>query len=139
MMKRLIPLLLAAAPVWACEGLQVSGAWIREAPPGAEVMAGYVTLRNPGAKLQTVCHLDSPDFGAIEMHQTIVENGLSKMLALDELEVPARGEARLVPGGLHLMLFRPQRTLKSGDKVQLNFHCGGKQPLSAVFPVQSTP
>jgi copper(I)-binding protein len=36
-----------------------------------------------------------------------------------ELRVPAKGKVELKPGGLHLMMFRPQRTLAEGDAVEV--------------------
>jgi copper(I)-binding protein len=140
-MKALVALAaLLALPAWAgCEGLQVSDAWVREAPPGARMMAGYVTVKNTGTQPQGVVSVDSPDFDAVEMHKTVTENGISKMLALDGVDVPAGGEARFEPGGMHLMLFAPKRVLKAGDKLQMDFHCSKNQSLKTEFVVKGAP
>ena len=130
-------LLLAAAPAWACTGLKVTEAWVREAPPGAPMLAGYAKLANPTKKSMTVFLVDSPDFGEVAMHQTMVMDGMSHMHGVEELEIPAKKSKRFAPGGLHLMLMQPKKPLKAGDKVTINFHCGPEAPVSVVFPVKS--
>jgi copper(I)-binding protein len=140
-LKRWAILLAAmfALPSWAaCDGLQASEAWVREAPPGTTMMAGYVTLKNAGAKLQTLRKITSADFGMVEMHKTVTENGVSKMFGLDKLAVPAHGETRFEPGGMHLMLMEPKRALKAGDKIEMKIFCG-KRALKVEFPVKTAP
>ncbi len=133
-------LLFSALPVWAgCEGLQVENAWVRAAPPGATMMAGYATVKNAGSKLRTLRDISSKDFNAIEIHKTVVENGVSKMIYLETVEIAAGGDARFEPGGMHLMLFNPKRLLKAGDTLQLAFACGGKKRLKADFAVKDAP
>jgi copper(I)-binding protein len=115
--------------------LVAADAWIREAPPGAAAMAGYATLRN-GTREALRCDAASgPDFGAVELHRTVVENGMSRMERGQVVELAAGGEARLEPGGLHLMLFRPQRELRAGTRTRLTLQCGSRS-VSAEFEVR---
>lgn len=132
---------LTAFPAWAngCEGLQVSDAWVRTAPPGATVMGGYATLKNVGTQKRVVKDVSSKDFDAIEIHKTVLENGVSKMLLVETVELAVKGEARFERGGMHLMLFEPKRALKAGDTLQLAFSCGGKKRLKAQFTVKDAP
>jgi copper(I)-binding protein len=122
----------------ACDGLRASEAWVREAPPGAEMMAGYITLKNTGTRIQTLRAITSADFEMVEMHQTVTENGVSKMFGIDQVSVPAHGETRFEPGGMHLMLMQPARALKAGDKVTMKLYCG-KRSLKVEFPVKTAP
>ena len=132
--------MLCTLPVWAgCEGLQVTDAWIRSAPPGAEMMAGYATVKNTGGKARTIRDVRSTDFDSIGMHETVIEDGMSKMRMLDTVSIPAGGQRRFEPGGLHLMLFSPKREFKAGDTLRLTFSCGGKKTLTADFPVRDAP
>jgi copper(I)-binding protein len=43
------------------------------------------------------------------------------MRSLDELRVGAGESVALAPGGLHLMLMRPKRTLRAGDAAEVEF------------------
>ena len=142
-MKPLLLILaaLTAMPAWAvgCDGLQISDAWVRTAPPGATVMAGYATVKNVGAQKRTIRDVAGKDFGAIEIHKTLLEGGISKMQLVETVDVAPKGEARFERGGMHLMLFEPKRSLKAGDTLQLSFTCGGKKRLKADFLVKDAP
>ncbi|MES2491127.1 MAG: copper chaperone PCu(A)C [Pseudomonadota bacterium] len=142
-MKSLLLILaaLTAMPTWAagCDGLQISDAWVRTAPPGATVMAGYATVKNVGTQKRTIRDVSSKDFAAIETHKTLLEGGVSKMLLVETIDVAPKSEARFEPGGMHLMLFEPKRSLKAGDTLQLSFSCGGKKRLKAKFLVKDAP
>lgn len=140
-----LTVLLAAAALslaqaaWACAGIEASDAWLREAPPGATMMAGYVTLTNHGDHPRAVRAVRSPDFGTVEIHRTTIENGEAHMEALERLPIPAHGAAKLQPGGAHLMLFEPTRPLKAGDSVTLNLYCGRQKPMAVPFTVRAVP
>ena len=129
---------LTAFPALACPGVDITDGWIREAPPGAKVMAGYVQLHNQTTKTHTITQIRSKNFGAIEIHQTVMEDGESRMLSLDTLAIPPKAQIRLAPGGIHLMLFRPRQTQPHvGDTVVLEFRCG-KGKISKI-PFQVNP
>lgn len=117
-------LMIVSLPAAACPGLELADGWIREAPPGAVVMAAYARLRNTGTAALAVDKVRSPAFGAVELHRTVVENGVSRMLRGHDLRLAPGAGAVLEPGGWHLMLFRPVRPLKSGDQVTLTLDCG---------------
>lgn len=117
-------------------GLAAEDAWIRAAPPGVNVMAGYATLRNGGDQPARCDGVSGPDFSAAEIHRTVVEDGESRMLRDQVLEVPPGKEAAFAPGSFHLMLFRPQRVLAVGDTTTLVLRCG-EQQLSATFQIRN--
>lgn len=138
---RAVAIALAAVAATACskppvEPLSAENAWIREAPPGAAVMGGFLTLHNNSDHPVRCATVSSPDFGAIEIHRTAIEDGQSRMLREDALELPPGGTARLAPGGQHLMLFRPQRPIAAGDTARLDFDCGDER-LTVVFTVRA--
>lgn len=133
-----VALLACAGAAWAeppAQPLSAEDAWIREAPPGAAVMAGYVVLRNAGAQPIRCSAASGADFGAIEIHRTVVEDGRSRMLRGQVVEVPPGGSVQLAPGSYHLMLFRPQRPLAAGDTSRLRLDCG-EQHIETVFTIR---
>jgi len=101
-------------------GLLVRDAWIREAPPGASVLAGYLQLENRGPETLVLDTLSSRDFGRIELHRTLVEEGVARMQPVGQLEIAAGESVSLEPGGMHLMLFSPGRPLQAGDRVEFS-------------------
>lgn len=130
-------LVAAAGPAGAERAMQVSDAWVRAGPPGMAVLAGYMTITNTGDRELAVTKVSSPDFAMVHMHRTITRDGVTRMEAQEKLSVPAGGELSLAPGGLHLMLMRPNRALKAGDNVTLILHVGDLEPITVEVPVST--
>jgi copper(I)-binding protein len=111
----------------------VRDAWVREAPPGAPVLAAYFTLENPGSKADKLVAVHCPDFDKIEIHATEIRNGVARMIALDALPIPPHAVVNLAPGSYHLMLHSPRRELSAGMnvKLELRFDSGARLPVDA--------
>lgn len=77
--------------------------------------AAYMMISNSGTEDDTLLSASSPAFETIEIHSTVKDGGVMKMVARDRLEVPANGSVTLAPGGLHLMLFGAERLFKAGE------------------------
>jgi len=97
--------------------ITIQDAWIREAPPNASAMAGYLTINNNTNQNRILTFAKSKHFNAIEIHRTTFEDGIAKMRRHDELSIPAGASLEFKPGDFHLMLFGPKAVLKSGDEV----------------------
>ena len=110
----------------------VMNAWVREALPKSKVNAGYMTLINVGEEDLTLVGVQSDAFKKVEVHEMTMDDGLMRMFELEELVVPASGQAKLSPGGKHLMLKEPVKDLKKGEEVELSlkFKSGKKQTIS---------
>jgi copper(I)-binding protein len=120
----------AASP--AAVPVAVSGQWVREAPPGARALGGYLTITNQGKKPLALVGAASPLFESVEMHTIVEEEGRMRMVEVKRLEI-APGEAlELKPRDKHLMLMRPKKDLKAGDQVplELDFGPAGRVKLS---------
>jgi hypothetical protein len=117
--------LLASLPLHAGSPLLVRDAWIREAPPGMEVLAAYMTIENRGTREQRLVSASSADFTAVEIHTTQISNGTASMTRQTSLALPAGGNLVFAPGGNHLMLMHPQRALRAGDQVTLTLRFNG--------------
>ncbi len=117
-------------------GCSVDNAWIREAPPVARTLAGFMTIRNPADTGQLLLGAESGVFEKIEMHRTVMEDGLAKMVRQETVEVPANGRVEFAPGGLHLMLINPGQRLKAGDTVRVTLKFKGGKRIPAEFTVR---
>jgi copper(I)-binding protein len=114
----------------------VDGAWVRAAPPGAESLAGYLVLRNPCAGPVTVTGVESLDFGRPMIHRSVEEGGVARMRDAGTLTVPAGGELRFQPGGLHLMLMSPSRSLAEGDVARIRLVLADGRRVYAEYQVR---
>lgn len=133
--------LSAAAPAVAQEfktgDVTVDKAWSRATPKGADAGAGYLTIHNNGATPDKLTG-GSADFGAVEIHEMKMDNGVMKMRELkDGLNIPAHGAIRLAPGGYHVMFTHLTKPLAKGDKVSatLTFEHAGS--VTVEFPVEA--
>jgi len=126
----LAPTLVAAASEAA--GVSVRDAWVREAPPGMTMMAGYMELRNNTSQPQVLVAASSSDFEAVTIHRTIVKNGMAGMVHASQIKLTPNASFIFTPGGYHLMLMSPKRTLRAGDRVDINleFRSGLRLPVS---------
>jgi copper(I)-binding protein len=112
----------------------IDRAWIREAPPGATTLAGFLSIEG-GSRDVDIVGARSEDFGRVEIHEMEMVDGVMKMRALESLEVPAGARVTLAPGGEHLMLFEPKRALVAGDTVRIVFELSRGDPLEIDFTV----
>lgn len=116
--------------------IEVSDAWIREAPPTATVHAAYLTLHNPGSEAVVIDSVSSPDFAGAEIHRSLIEDGIARMLPVTRLELAAGERLELAPGGYHLMLFDAQRPLQAGASVSLLLHLADGHCIRVDAPVR---
>lgn len=106
----------AGGPPLAVDGLRVY------APlPGSGAAVAYLTLMNDGDAPVALDAIESPQFGAVELHETRIEDGVARMRRIGPVSIPAGGDLRLEEGGAHLMLLRPVAPLAPGDAVMLEF------------------
>ncbi len=129
-------LLLTSLLALADNAIVVRDAWVREAPPGAAVLAAYFTLENTGSKEDKLVAVRCPDFDKIEIHATEIRAGVARMIALDALPVPPHAMVKLAPGGYHIMLHNPRRALATGMNVNLELRFDSGARLTVVAPVR---
>ena len=128
-----LPLVCAASEE---AGVSVRDAWIRETPPGMSVMAGYMALRNNTSRLQELVAASSSGFESAMIHRTIVKDGIAGMAHLSQIGLPPNANFIFAPGGYHLMLMNPKRTLRAGDSVVINLEFRGGLVLPVAFEVR---
>jgi hypothetical protein len=126
---------VAAEPATACVPV-LEKPWVRAAPPGARMLAGYVVVRNPCAAPVVVSGVESKDFADAMIHRTVVEGGVSRMRAAGRLVVAPGAELRFEPGGLHLMLMRPLRELPEGARAGVRLLLADGRKLYAEYDLR---
>ncbi len=117
--------------------LRVTDAWIRAAPPGAMVLAGYMTVENSSPEDIKLTAAESPQFGMIELHRSVIEDDAARMRKQPYFLVPARGKLVLEPNGRHLMMMMPNVPLQSGDNVTVVLTLDNGASLEVNAPLRS--
>lgn len=130
-------LAVASAPGCVRECSRVVDGWVRAGPPSMPMMAGFGRIENGCDLPVAVVSAQSTQFEAVELHETRIVDGVSRMRAVPRLEIAAGGAATLVPGGLHLMLMRPRAPLAPGARVEIGFVLEDGRRVAGTFEVRS--
>lgn len=139
----------------ACGGgsqITIDDAWVRPQDNLENPAGGYLTITNSGPEDDVLVGASSPASARVEIHETMVMEptalpdasmepgatpgtggGMVGMVPIDELPVPAGGEAVLKPGSFHLMFIGLKDALEVGDKVDitLSFQRAGSVRVTA--------
>ena len=135
----LLLLVLSLAAWGGGPTVSASRVWIRQAPPGVSVMAGYFTLQDLTDKPVELKSVSSPDFGSVEMHRSFVKDGQEQMEPVPDITLPAHGSVEFKPGSYHLMLMQPKKNLFAGDVVTLTLQFSDGSELTLMAPVRRDP
>lgn len=135
-LHRPAPVLMVAAAT-AAAPVTVSDAWIR-ALPASVPSGGYFTLRNGGDKPVTLTGADSPACGMMMLHKSQNTGGMSGMMDIAQVDVPAGGKIRFAPGGYHLMCMDAKAVLKPGAPVPVTLQFADGAKVTASFAVRNT-
>ena len=114
----------------------VTKAWVREAPPNANVMAAYMQIKNTSEYELVLNAVQSQDFKQVEVHKTVIIKSVSSMKPVEELILSAGETVEFKPNGLHLMLINPKKPLKAGDTVNLSLYFSLEQEVILQVPVK---
>lgn len=125
-------------------GLEVLDPWARPMmmrEPGGRSSGGnsavYLSLRNSGGAADTLLGGETPVAGAVEIHESFLEDDVMRMRAVGPLEVPPGGVVDLKPGGLHVMLIDLRESLVAGDTLSLTLRFSVSGPLTLRVPIQA--
>ncbi|MGL4251679.1 MAG: copper chaperone PCu(A)C [Aeromonas sp.] len=136
MFKRVFySLLLAGMAVPVLAKVEVVDGYVRLLPPGSPNTAVFMVLKNDADQPVKLVAAASAAAGRAELHTHLHENGVMKMRQVESIEIPAKGEAVLKPGGLHIMLFEVG-TLSERTPMPLTLTLGDGQQLDLSLPVR---
>ncbi len=97
--------------------------------------AAYFTIENKGDTDDALIDAASDAARRVELHETVTEEGMHKMLPVEEIAIPAGGEAILEPGGYHVMLMDLNEELQVGDKINITLTFKEAGPVDLAIEV----
>lgn len=130
--------LALVASAFACD-LEVADPWIREAPPSATALAGYMVLANRGNSDCVLTGVRATGFSNAMLHRTEHQGDTAHMMHQDTVRIPADGQVVFEPNGLHIMLMHPDQPLKNGDHVTVTLDLETGDAQQFEFPVREAP
>lgn len=129
--------LAASAPIFAAgnaaDNVTLGDPYVRLVPPGQNVTGAFVVFKNGDDKDHKVVKADSAAAKVSELHTHVNEGGMMKMRPVKDIEIKAKGETALQPGGLHIMLIDLKQALKEGENVAITvtFEDGSSKKFDA--------
>ena len=131
--------LAASSPARADDGClpEIHDAWLRQPPMAMPMLAGFARIENGCGRPLAVVSAHSEAFGSVELHETTVVDGVSRMRAVPRLALAPGASVELKPGGLHLMLMRPAAALAPGDAVPVSLRLEDGRSVEARFEVRA--
>jgi copper(I)-binding protein len=117
--------------------ITVRDAWVREAAAGRAVTAAFMVLENKGETMRALVRGAASVGDTLELHEMVREDGMMRMSPVARIELPARGETALRPGGLHMMIFGLKAPLAAGDSVRLTLTLDDGSIVRVMAPVRS--
>ncbi|HKQ11765.1 MAG TPA: copper chaperone PCu(A)C [Rhizomicrobium sp.] len=133
-MKRLgVAILLMSSVTAQAAPFDVRGAWFRSLP-GKLPAGGYFTVQNNTGREVAITGASSDACGMLMIHQSSNKGGMTSMMMMEEVKVPAGGKIAFAPGGYHLMCEAPK--MKIGAKVPVTLHLAGGNSVAVAFEVR---
>src|SRR5574343_240923 len=127
--------LMLSAGVFAGTADQVSvqDPYVRLAPPNAPATGAFMVIKNNGDKDIKVLKADNPASKVTELHPHLNEGGVMKMRPVPAIDIKAKGEAVLKPGGLHVMMIDLKAPMNEDDivPITLTFDDGSAKKVDA--------
>lgn len=132
MMRLCVSSVLLAASAASLAEVAVIDPYVRAVPPGAPASAAFMGLKADADGVALV-EADSDVANSVELHTHIHDNGVMRMRPVEKIDLKKGEAVTLQPGGLHVMLIGLKKSLKPGDKVEidLKFSDGSEQKVMA--------
>jgi periplasmic copper chaperone A len=110
--------------------VQITNAWARATPGGAQTAAAYVTLQSDAG--DRLIGISTPAAQKAEVHEMTMEGNVMKMRPVDGLDLPAGKSVTLKPGGYHIMLTGLAKPLEAGQTfpMTLDFTKAGEKQVT---------
>lgn len=133
--------LLLAAMMTSCaiepeSELQMAGGWVRAILPSATATSAYGKFNNQGTVAIEIVAISSDSFSRVSLHETRIQQGISRMESHSDWILQPGDELELRPGGLHLMLMQPTREIRVGSEITLTLADKSGKTFQFVLPVE---
>ena len=99
--------------------------------------AAYMIIKNSGKMADKLLKAESNVSQVVELHISEVDDGVMRMRQVEYIDVPAKGEAELKPGGLHIMLIGLTEDLIEGDTIELKLYFENFGEMVVEAPIRS--
>ena len=125
---------LAVWPVTALADVTITDGWARASVLASRPAAAYLTLQSDEEEQLIGVSTPAADHVTIHAVETDAE-GVSRMIEIDALNLPAGEPVTLAPGGMHLMLMALTEKLEEGTRLPLTLTFASGAKIDILVPV----
>ena len=115
--------------------ISVQQPWARASILASRPAAAYLTILNKDDRAATLVALETPVAGRAEVHRTVKQGDVMKIVPAGPIEVPAGGSVGMEPGGYHVMLMDLERPIEKGETLKLTLRFANASPIAVFVPV----
>ncbi len=138
---RTMAMLAAPMALASCaepQPLYVDQAWIQLNPNPSAPAAGYFVVHGGEQPVQLL-RVTSDGAMRIDMHQSVMTNGMMTMAPVNSTDVPVKGTVRFEPGGKHLMIQGINPAYLKEGKLTLTMLFSNNDRLIVDAQIKGTP
>lgn len=118
------------------DGIKVMDAWVRAVPPTSKMSAAYMIIHNSTEKDNQLQNAKTDVAKNVELHNVRKKGEMMEMYQVQNISIPAKGNAKLKPGSYHVMLIGLKKALKAGDEVELTLNFENGPSVTVKAPVK---
>jgi len=97
----------------------IENTWVGAPPPGALALGAFAVLKNPTDQAIVLQQAKATGFDSVQLHETINQNNMHRMVEIQELRIPAKSQVALKHGSYHIMLMGVHHEPKPGDHIPI--------------------
>lgn len=135
--KLALALAATASSLSMAASLEVVNPAVRAMPPGAPASGAYVTLVNHSDVERFLVDVESSAADTVEIHVSKMEGDTMVMNRVQDIAVPAHGQAVLKPGSYHIMMIGLVKPMRAGDQVDFTLVMKNGERIPMQAPVLS--
>lgn len=102
--------------------IAIQSPWARANVAEKGNSAVYMHIKNEADQDDELIRAEAGVCGRVEIHESVQEGDVAKMVKVDHIHLPAKETVSLKPGGYHIMLLNLRESLRVGDVVQVTLH-----------------
>ena len=116
--------------------IDIDNATIRLMPASAKMTAGYFRLSNQDDKEKVLVSAKSDFFKHIEIHHSMKDGDVMKMVKKNSVSIPPKSELEFKPMGYHLMLMQPIGKILENEKIKITLIFASGESTDVQFVIR---
>lgn len=135
-MIRIAALVFAIFPTLLWGGdITVTHAYVPIGPKSVMVNAAYMDLSNTGTDTRSLIGIKAPRYAMAHLYHSVEQDGVATMSAMHQIDILPGQTVSLKPGGMHVMLMKPNTPVQLGGTVELTLEFADGDVLSVSASV----